>query len=231
MRAIGEARSEHTETRPRVSGQSPITALIKKVQKGTATLADLTTAGATQRGVGLANDYPCNDTGNDCDTIYAVSIPGVKPSANIAWFQAQQARGNAGKRLLTNAEWQMAAAGTPDPGTDNNSTDCNIIFQGIPTYDPVNTNSRAKMAKLYGPVVKNMGKKSKLVTTCYQGEWFDLGSETHHALIKRAICAKLDAHPEMARAFVATRPRPIVHNTGRPSSDRAGSLTLCSAEF
>ncbi len=30
-----------------------------------------------------------------------------------------------GKRLLTNAEWQMAAAGAPDPGTnDNASTTC-----------------------------------------------------------------------------------------------------------
>jgi len=75
---------------------------------------------------------------------------------------------------------------------------------------------RARMAGLYGPVAKNMGKKSKLVTTCYRGEWFELGSETHHALIKRAIRAKLEAHPEMARAFVATRPRPLVHETGRP---------------
>lgn len=75
---------------------------------------------------------------------------------------------------------------------------------------------RARMATLYGPVAKNMGKKSTLVTTCYRGEWFELGSETHHALIKRAIRAKLEAHPEMARAFVATRPRPIVHETGRP---------------
>ena len=75
---------------------------------------------------------------------------------------------------------------------------------------------RARMATLYGPVAKNIGKKSTLVTTCYRGEWFELGSETHHALIKRAIRAKLEAHPEMARAFVATRPRPIVHETGRP---------------
>jgi predicted NAD-dependent protein-ADP-ribosyltransferase YbiA (DUF1768 family) len=73
---------------------------------------------------------------------------------------------------------------------------------------------RAKVAALYGPVVKNLGKKSKLVTTCYRGEWFELGSEAHQALIKRAIRAKLDAHPEIARAFVATRPRPIAHDTG-----------------
>ena len=93
--------------------------LIKKVQQGTATLADLTsptalTRGVVQHGLGITGDYPCSYTGNDCTTIYAVSIPGVLPSANITWFQAQQACGNAGKRLLTNAEWQMAAAGTPD---------------------------------------------------------------------------------------------------------------------
>lgn len=80
---------------------------------------------------------------------------------------------------------------------------------------------RTRMATLYGPVAKSMGKKSRLVTTCYRGEWFELGSETHHALIKRALRAKLEAHPEIARAFVATRPRPIVHETGRP--DPAGA--------
>jgi predicted NAD-dependent protein-ADP-ribosyltransferase YbiA (DUF1768 family) len=75
---------------------------------------------------------------------------------------------------------------------------------------------RAKLATLYGPVAKNMGKKSKLVTTCYRGEWFELGSATHPAFIKRVIRAKLEAHPEIARAFVATRPRPIIHDTGHP---------------
>src|SRR5262245_24073576 len=54
-------------------------ALINKVKKGTATLAALT-AGGTQRGLGSTDDYPCNNNGNDCDDIYAVSIPGVKPS-------------------------------------------------------------------------------------------------------------------------------------------------------
>jgi formylglycine-generating enzyme required for sulfatase activity len=51
--------------------------------------------------------------------VYAVSIPGVPPSACITWFQANQACLLAGKRLLTNREWQGGAAGTPDPGTDN----------------------------------------------------------------------------------------------------------------
>jgi len=121
------------------------TGLIKKIHKGTATLANLT-AGGTQRGLGTTDDYPCNDDGNDCSTIYAVSIAGVKPSANLTWFQAQQACANAGKRLLRDGEWQMAAAGTPDPGdADNGSTTCNTTGTG-----PVNTGSRSNCASRWG---------------------------------------------------------------------------------
>jgi formylglycine-generating enzyme required for sulfatase activity len=76
--------------------------------------------GGTQYGVGGTDDYPCNDNGQDCNNIYARSVAGVSPSSNITWFQAQQALANVGKRLPTNAEWQQAAAGTPD------STACNV---------------------------------------------------------------------------------------------------------
>ena len=69
--------------------------------------------GGVQYGVN-GDDYPCADTGRNCSNIYARSVPGVKPSADITWFQAQQALVNSGKRLPTNAEWQAAAAGTPD---------------------------------------------------------------------------------------------------------------------
>ena len=78
--------------------------------------------GGTQYGVGT-DDYPCDDDGQDCtgaNAIYARSVPGVGPSAHITWFQAQQALANVGKRLPSNAEWQQAAAGTPD------STACNV---------------------------------------------------------------------------------------------------------
>jgi predicted NAD-dependent protein-ADP-ribosyltransferase YbiA (DUF1768 family) len=77
---------------------------------------------------------------------------------------------------------------------------------------------RAKVSRLYGPVVKQMGKKSKIDRTCYGGEWFLFGSEAHVELIKRAIRAKLDAHPDIARMFAATAPRPIIHDTGRPEA-------------
>jgi len=71
------------------------------------------------------NQVPC-DASNPCDnttttTLYARSVAGTIPASNITWIQAQQACANVGKRLLTNAEWQMAAAGTQvqdDQGTE-----------------------------------------------------------------------------------------------------------------
>jgi formylglycine-generating enzyme required for sulfatase activity len=80
----------------------------------------------TQYGVD-GPDYPCSVNGNDCsgtNPIYAASVPGLVPSSEITWFQAAQACANVGKRLPTNAEWQTAAAGTPDPGDDGVTT-CN----------------------------------------------------------------------------------------------------------
>jgi len=129
--------------------------LINKVLKGRADVGDLTSAtavanGVVQRGLGATDDYPCSDNGNDCADIYAVSIPGVKPSANITWFQAQQACGNSGKELLSNAKWQQAAAGTPDPGTDDDAMDCNITNDGFPANDPVNTGSRSACVSRWG---------------------------------------------------------------------------------
>jgi len=76
-----------------------------------------TPTGGRQYGAS-ADDYPCDDNGNNCTNIFASifarSVQGVTPSRFITWFQAQQACASSGKRLLTNAEWQMAAAGTPD---------------------------------------------------------------------------------------------------------------------
>jgi hypothetical protein len=92
-------------------------ALIVKIKDGTVTLADLSAAGAIQRGVsGDDYDLVCPNTGNHCLHVYAVSIPGVTPSRFITWFQALAAARNSGKRLATNQEWQAAAFGTPDPG-------------------------------------------------------------------------------------------------------------------
>jgi formylglycine-generating enzyme required for sulfatase activity len=133
--------------------------LVDKVQAGKATLADLTKGGATQ----LIPPSSCSTPGYPANFpfdgnwtpvlgsnppspgVYAVSIPGVHPSACITWFQANQACLLSGKRLVTNREWQGAAAGTPDPGTDNGSTDCNISAR-----DAVNTGSRSSCKSSWG---------------------------------------------------------------------------------
>ncbi len=52
----------------------------------------------------------------DFTTATACSVRGVLPEISISWFQAQAMCLNAGKELCTNAEWQTAASGTPDPG-------------------------------------------------------------------------------------------------------------------
>jgi hypothetical protein len=100
--------------------------LVTKIEQGEATVADLAAGGATQLGT-TADDYaPCTDDGQNCtNDIYAVSLPSVVPAAFVTWFQAQEACANSGKRLPTNAEWQVGANGSPDPGPDNGTTDCN----------------------------------------------------------------------------------------------------------
>jgi formylglycine-generating enzyme required for sulfatase activity len=100
--------------------------LVKKIQQGKATLADLVKGSATQLGTAGADYAPCADSGQNCaNDIYAVSLPGVTPARSVTWFQAQAACKNARKRLPSNAEWQAAVTGTPDPGPDNGTTTCN----------------------------------------------------------------------------------------------------------
>ena len=100
----------------------------------------------TETQYGVTDDYPCDDTGNGCkDMIYAVSRKDALPSILITWFQAQQACVNAGKRLLRNAEWQAAAAGTPDPGATPGGEDCNTMSAG-----PEGTGSRENCISDWG---------------------------------------------------------------------------------
>ncbi|HYD47394.1 MAG TPA: SUMF1/EgtB/PvdO family nonheme iron enzyme [Terriglobales bacterium] len=100
--------------------------LVKKIQKGKADYADLSAGGAIQLGVSSDDYSPCADNGQNCvNDIFAASIIGVIPSTRITWFQAQIACANSGKRLPTNAEWQMAVAGTPD------GAPCNVSSQSV----------------------------------------------------------------------------------------------------
>src|SRR5512143_1136801 len=98
--------------------------LVKSIQRGTATAAALMAGGATLVGDRPEDYAPCTLAGDHCDGLYAVSLPGVLPSTSVNWFQAQAACTNSGKRLPSNAEWQAAVAGSPQPGPDDGTTDC-----------------------------------------------------------------------------------------------------------
>ena len=126
------------------------TRLIKKVQNGKAVLADLTGGGATQISLtssctpAFPGTFPAN--GHWTAPLYAVSTPGVQPTVCVTWFQAEQACRLSGKRLPTNQEWQAAVAGSPDPGADNGTTDCNTAS----AVHAVDTGSRSNCVSSWG---------------------------------------------------------------------------------
>lgn len=103
--------------------------LIVKIQRGTATVADLSAAGVIQLGLaaGDLEAMGCSRGGNGCVNVYAVSIRGVTPAAFVTWFQAAAAARNALKRLPTNQEWQVAAFGTDV----NVRESCNVGSAGL----------------------------------------------------------------------------------------------------
>ncbi len=91
--------------------------------------------GGTRLGAGT-DDYPCDNNGSDCingaaNPIFARSESiAADPSDYITWFQAAAACANVGKRLLTNAEWQVAALGTDD---SNCNTDAGVDNTNVNT--------------------------------------------------------------------------------------------------
>lgn len=145
------------------------TALIAKVKDGTATLADLSGGGAVQ----LSPSSSCTPaypetfpaTGNWTAPVYAASVAGALPSACITWFQAEQACRLSGKRLVTNQEWQAAAAGTPDPGGTPGSEDCNTSSGG-----PDTTGERTNCVSKWG-TLDMVGNASEWVA-----DWGDDGT-------------------------------------------------------
>lgn len=173
--------------------QIALSALVEKVQSGTATMADLTAGGAV-----ILSTAPVVPDSTECGQapfpfnfppsgqwtaafgssppsalVYAVSLQGVPPAACVTWFQAQQACAASGKRLLTNEEWQRAAAGTPDPGTDNGTSDCNISSPSAAL-----TGSRASCKSSWG-VFDMVGNVQEWVA-----DWIDFanGGCTHWTL-------------------------------------------------
>ena len=102
-------------------------------------------AGSVQLGINGVDytDAECQFNGGGCKNIFALSLPGVIPARSINYFIAAAACRNSGKRLPTNAEWQAAALGTPDPW---------------PQDDPVN------QCNVNGPSIASTGARSKCVS-------------------------------------------------------------------
>ena len=86
---------------------------IQKIQK--VKVIDLEDCGAVQVGINGVDDTDaqCQFNGAGCKNIFALSLPRVISARSINYFIAAAASRNSGKRMLTNAEWQAAALGTP----------------------------------------------------------------------------------------------------------------------
>jgi hypothetical protein len=85
---------------------------------------------------------------------------------------------------------------------------------------------RKRIAKMTGKEAKHAGR-SQTLEAKFEGKTYALGSGDHHDLIKDAIRAKLNQHPELARRFVDTHPRPIAHITPGAGSERFPSAVFC----
>lgn len=82
-----------------------------------------------------------------------------------------------------------------------------------------NDAKRAKVAPMWGARAKHACPKTKPEWIDYHGRSIKRSSPEYYELILDANRAKLDAFPEIARAFVATRPRPIRHDIPGKDAD------------
>lgn len=107
--------------------------------------------------------------GAGCTNVFAVSKAGVMPTGYASYFLAAAACRNSGKRLLTNAEWQAAALGTPDPWPQPaaQAADlCNVSGPAaVPTGSRVLCTSDVGAFDMVGNVIERVGDWGPLATT------------------------------------------------------------------
>lgn len=91
------------------------------------------------------------------------------------------------------------------------------FYQSLKFADP---KVRAAIAKMSGKQAKEAGSKAHTDIGYLDRETFELGSARHHEIIRDAMRQKFLQNPDLARDFVASSPRPIEHNLGRPEDPR-----------
>lgn len=94
------------------------------------------------------------------------------------------------------------------------------FYSGLLCNDPVR---RAQIAEMWGLEAKIAGKSSNLQVARYGKYMIKLGSQQQqHDLLARAHYAKFEQNPQLARAFMETHARAIIHEVGAP--DKAGTF-------
>ena len=123
---------------------------------------------ATQVGINGVDytDAQCQFNGGGCKNIYALSIAGVIPARSINYFIAAAACRNSGKRLPSNAEWQVAALGTPDPWPqDDPAEQCNVMSaSAVPTGSRNKCRSDVGAFDMVGNVIEFVADWGPLAT-------------------------------------------------------------------
>lgn len=85
--------------------------------------------------------------------------------------------------------------------------------------DPSKVEKRERIRSMWGRRSKTAGPSIWPETISYGGKEIKVRGEEFYELIKRAIRIKMETYPEVTAAFVATRPRPILHEIhGVPSA-------------
>ena len=125
--------------------------------------------GAGQVGINGVDytDAQCQFNGGGCKNIFALSMPGVIPARSINYFIAAAACRNSGKRLPSNAEWQAAALGTPDPWPqDDPAHQCHLSGpSAVPTGSRIKCVSDVGAFDMVGNVIEFVADWGALATT------------------------------------------------------------------
>jgi hypothetical protein len=173
------------------------------VDRYEATVFAAAACSGTRYGEGILNDYPvgfpatvesadCVGTCNTQQTVpatadlYACSVPDVRPSANISWFQAKRACENSGKRLCTGIE-QLAACSGPEGwaqpyGPTWDDTYCN--FQQAGLARSMNAGSMTLCEGAYSGLFDMLGNLTEWTADCDTGFCLTYGGSYGNTFIQ-----------------------------------------------